>query len=81
MPSAGNSNAPSQRCRLSEEHEPYQQRLSLRAATYSGSAQFIGVFNSPDANVTMSGGMNFHYDEALGGRGGVTYIAASWREL
>jgi len=32
-------------------------------------------------SVTMSGGMNFHYDEALGGPVGYKYLASSWQEL
>jgi hypothetical protein len=50
------------------------------ALTLSGSADASGaaVANS----ITMSGGMNFHYDEALGGGSGVLkYVITSWKEI
>src|ERR1051326_1211909 len=48
--------------------------------TMSGSSDGVGavVANS----ITLSGGMNFHYDECLGlGLGFLRYIVTSWKEL
>jgi hypothetical protein len=50
------------------------------ALTISGSSACVGAFVA--STITMSGGMNFHYDEALGGGSGfLKFIIASWREL
>jgi Tfp pilus assembly protein PilX len=50
------------------------------AFTLSGSAAASGA--AVAKSFTMTGGMNFHYDEALGGGGGpAKYQIASWREL
>jgi len=48
--------------------------------TMSGSADGVGALVAN--TVTMSGGMNFHYDECLGsGSGFLKYIVLSWKEL
>ena len=50
------------------------------AFTISGGSDAVGavVINT----ITLSGGMNFHYDEALGGGTGLLkYVVSSWREL
>jgi hypothetical protein len=46
--------------------------------TMSGSAAGVGAVISKTA--TLSGGMSFHYDEALGGGGG-KYLVISWQEI
>ena len=48
------------------------------ALTMSGSAAAIGALVAN--KITTSGGMSFHYDEALGG-GGSKYVVTSWAEL
>jgi hypothetical protein len=48
--------------------------------TLSGSTDCIGA--AVASTITLSGGMNFHYDAALGGGAGVLkYMITSWREL
>jgi hypothetical protein len=48
--------------------------------TISGSSDCVGAFVAD--NVTLSGGMNVHYDEALGGGLGLLkYAITTWREL
>jgi hypothetical protein len=71
---------------------------SVTTATVSGSAEFIGILEAPDAaltmsgsadaigavvanTITLSGGMNFHYDENLSSIGSRIYTVISWREL
>ena len=48
------------------------------ALTMSGSAAAIGALVAN--KIITSGGMSFHYDEALGG-GGSKYVVTSWAEL
>src|SRR4029077_20631678 len=48
--------------------------------TMSGSSDGVGAVVAN--TITLSGGMNFHYDEALGGGTGfLKYVITSWREL
>jgi hypothetical protein len=57
-----------------------QADLSLSGGgSPSNSVDFSGA--SVTKTVTMSGHLNFHYDEALDGLGPMTYKASSWREL
>jgi Putative Ice-binding-like adhesive domain len=47
--------------------------------TMSGGSDGVGALVAK--TVTFSGGMNFHYDECLGGAGFLKYVVMSWREL